>query len=52
MNSENAPLGFDSTPEQKGWISKKLVPAVKKVVPVVQKIGTIANKVAIVASVL
>jgi hypothetical protein len=52
MNSENSPLSFDSTPEQKGWISKKLVPAVKKVIPVVQKIGVIANKVAIVASVL
>ena len=52
MNFENSPLSFDSSPDQKSWLSKKLVPAIKKVVPIVQKIGTIANKVAIVASVL
>jgi hypothetical protein len=52
MNSENSPLSFDSSPDQKSWLSKKFVPAVKKIVPVVQKVGTIANKVAIVASVL
>jgi hypothetical protein len=52
MNSENSSLSFESTPEQKSWVSKKLVPAVKKVVPVVQKVGNIANKIAIVASVL
>jgi len=52
MNSENSPISFESTPEQKSWVSKKLVPTVKKVIPVIQKIGDIANKVAIVASVL
>ena len=52
MNSENSPLSFDSTSEQKSWISNKVVPTVKKVIPVIQKVGNIANKVAIVASVL
>jgi hypothetical protein len=52
MNSENSPLGFESTPEEKSWVSNKLIPTVKKVIPIVQKVGTIANKVAIVASVL
>jgi hypothetical protein len=52
MNFENSPLSFNSSPDQKSWLSKKLVPAIKKIVPIVQKIGTIANKVAIVASVL
>jgi len=52
MNSENSSLRFDSSPDQKSWLSKKFVPAVKKVIPIVQKVGTIANKVAIVASVL
>lgn len=52
MNFENSPLSFNSSPDQKRWFSKKLVPAIKKVVPIVQKIGIIANKVAIVASVL
>jgi hypothetical protein len=51
MNFENSPLSFDSTPEQKSWLSKKLVPSIRKVVPIAQKVGTIANKVAIVASV-
>jgi hypothetical protein len=52
MNSENSTLSFDSTSEQKSWISKKFVPTVKKVIPVIQKVGIIANKVAIVTSVL
>jgi len=53
MNSENSSFSsFESAPEQKSWVSKKLVPAVKKVVPVVQKVGNIANKIAVVASVL
>ena len=52
MNSENSSLSFESSPDQKSWLSKKVIPAVKKVIPIVQKVGNIANKVAIVASVL
>ncbi len=52
MNFENSPLTFNSSPDQKSWLSKKVIPAVKKVIPIVQKVGNIANKVAIVASVL
>jgi hypothetical protein len=51
MYFENSHLSFNSIPDQKSWLSKKLVPAIKKVVPIVQKVGTIANKIAIVASV-
>ncbi len=52
MNFENSSLSFDSAPQPKSWISKKLVPTIKKVIPIVQKVGNIANKVAIIASVL
>ncbi len=52
MNFENSPLSFNSSPDQKSWLSKKLVPAIKKVIPIAQKVGIIANKVAIIASVL
>jgi len=51
MHFENSHLSFNSTPDQKSWLSKKLVPAIKKVIPIAQKVGTIANKIAIVASV-
>jgi hypothetical protein len=51
MQFENTPLSFNSTPDQKSWLSKKLVPTIKKIVPIAQKVITIANKVAIVASV-
>jgi hypothetical protein len=51
MQFENTPLSFNSTPDQKSWLSKKLVPAIKKIGPIAQKVSTIANKVAIVASV-
>jgi hypothetical protein len=52
MNFENSPLSFNSSPDQKSWLSKKLVPAIKKVIPIVQKVGIIASKVAVIASVL
>ena len=52
MNFENSPLSFNSSPDQKSWLSKKLVPTIRKVIPIVQKVGIIANKVAIIASVL
>jgi hypothetical protein len=51
MQFENTPLSFNSTPDQKSWLSKKLIPSIKKIVPIAQKVITIANKVAIVASV-
>ena len=41
-----------SAPNEKGWVTKKLIPAVKKVVPIVQKVGIVAGKVATVASLL
>jgi hypothetical protein len=52
MNFENSPLSFNSSPDQKSWLSKKLIPTIRKVIPIVQKVGIIANKVAIIASVL
>jgi hypothetical protein len=51
MHFENSNLSFNSTPDQKSWLSKKLVPTIKKVIPIAQKVSTIANKVVIIASV-
>ena len=50
-NNVNLSFG-NSAPSEKGWITKKLIPAVKKVVPIVQKVGIVAGKVATIASIL
>ncbi len=53
MPLENTKLSFSSeSPEAKGWLSKKLVPAIKKVGNTAGKIATVAGKVATVASLL
>ncbi len=52
MPSENFSFSSEESPEAKGWISKKLVPAVQKIGVTAGKIATVAGKVATVASVL
>lgn len=52
MPSENLSFSSEESPESKGWISKKLVPAVQKIGVTAGKISTVAGKIATVASVL
>jgi hypothetical protein len=53
VSTSNGNLDFGSSaPCQKGWVSKKLVPAVKKIVPAVQKVGVVAGKVSTIAALL
>jgi hypothetical protein len=37
-------LSSDSAPEQKNFIKKKVVPAIKKALPVAQKVLPVASK--------
>jgi len=52
MPSENYSFSSEESPEAKGWISKKLVPAIKKVGNTAGKVANVAGKVATIASVL
>ena len=53
MPLENTNMSFSSeSPESKGWISKKLVPAIQKVGNTAGKVATVAGKVATVAALL
>jgi hypothetical protein len=53
VSTDDGNLDFGSSePDQKSWLTNKLVPAVKKIVPVVQKVGVIAGKVSTIAALL
>jgi hypothetical protein len=53
LSKNSIDLSFGtSEPNEKSWVTKKLIPAVKRVVPIVQKVGIVAGKVATVASLL
>jgi hypothetical protein len=53
MSLENTNMSFSSeSPEAKGWITKKLVPAIKKVGNTAGKVSNIAGKVATIAAIL
>jgi hypothetical protein len=53
VSTDNGNLDFGSSaPCQKGWISKKLVPAVQKVGVAAGKVGVVAGKVATIAALL
>ena len=51
-SSENLSFSSNESPEAKGWISKKVIPAIQKVGNTAGKISTVAGKIATVASVL
>ncbi len=51
-SSDNFSFSSEESPEAKGWISKKLIPAVQKVVVTAGKISTVAGKIATVAAIL
>jgi len=51
-SSESFSLSSEESPESKGWITKKLVPAIQKVGATAGKISDIAGKIATVASVI
>lgn len=50
-SSENLSFSSEESHESKGWISKKIIPAVQKVGNTAGKIANVAGKVATVASV-
>jgi hypothetical protein len=52
MPSENFSFSSEESPEAKGWISKKLVPAIQNVGNTAGKISSITGKVATVAALL
>ena len=53
VSTDNGNLDFGSSaPDQKSWLTKKLVPAVQKVGVVAGKVGVVAGKVATIAALL
>lgn len=52
MPSENYSFSSEESPEAKGWITKKFVPAIKKVGNTAGKVATVAGKVATIAAIL
>ena len=51
-SSDNFSFSSEESHESKGWISKKLIPAVQKIGATAGKIATVAGKVATVAAIL
>ncbi len=52
MPSENLSFSCEESPEAKGWLSKKIIPAIKKVGNTAGKISSITGKVATIAALL
>lgn len=52
MPSENFSFSCEESPEAKGWLTKKLVPAIQKVGNTAGKVATVAGKVATIAALL
>lgn len=51
-SSDNFSFSSEESPENKSWLSKKIIPAIRKIGVTAGKVANIAGKVATIASVL